>query len=161
MRDLESPLLHRIKIKSLRRRGAIAMKKFICYIIGLLAFILVCTLPADTRDQADTGEPVVITGLAAITGLEIIMGTAGTMGMEIRITLVLRSAQAGVDGGPGGGVLPTPIIHTTRTIQRRLSLSNDSPRCMFSRISRNLVTGTTVRIPKATTPTLNPARAAG
>jgi hypothetical protein len=46
MRDLESPLLHRIKIKSLRRRGAIAMKKFIYYIIGLLAFILACTLPA-------------------------------------------------------------------------------------------------------------------
>src|SRR5512137_335897 len=107
-------------------------------------------------DQAAT------TALAAIMGLEIIMGTAGTMGMEIRITLVLRSARDGVDGDQGGGVLrSTRTTHTTRTIQRPLLLSRNSPRRMFSRISRNPITGTTVRIPRATTPTLTPARADG
>jgi hypothetical protein len=100
-------------------------------------------------------------GLAAIMG-EAITGTAETMGMEIRITLVFRSAQDGVDGGQGGGVLgPTRIIRTIRTIHRRLLLSDNSPRCMLSRISRNPGIGTTVRIPRATIPTLIPAQAGG
>ena len=52
-----------------------------------------------------------------------------------------------VDQG-GGALRPTPIIHTTRTIQRHLLLSNNSPRGMFNRISRNPIIGTTVRIPE-------------
>ena len=107
----------------------------------------------------------VITGQAAITGMEIIMGPVGTMGMEIRIALVLRSAQGGVDGDQGGGVLrPTRIIHLTRTIpiiQHHRLLLHSNLRRMFSRISRNPIIGTTVRIPRATTPTLTLARAGG
>ena len=97
-----------------------------------------------------------ITGMAAITGMEIIMGTAGTTGMEIGIASVLRSARDGADGGQGGGVL-----QPTRIIRLHQLLSNNSLRCMFSRISRIQVIGTTAKIPRATTQTSNPVRAAG
>jgi len=76
------------------------------------------------RGRVAIGGLVVIKALVAIMGqvimgLEIIMGTAGTTGTEIRLALVLRSVQDGVDGDQGGGVLrPTRIIHTTRTMQR-------------------------------------------
>ena len=76
------------------------------------------------------------------------MGTAGTTGTEIGIASVLESAQDGADGGRGGGVL-----QPTRTIQLHHLLSNSNPRCMFSKISRDPFTDTTVRMPKATTPT--------
>lgn len=111
-----------------------------------------------------TGQAA-IRGMAATTDMEIIMGPVGTMGMEIRIALGLRSAQGGVDGDQGGGVLrPTRIIHLTRTIpiiQHHRLLSHNNLRRMFSRISRNPIIGTTVRIPGATTPTLTLARAGG
>jgi hypothetical protein len=105
---------------------------------------------------------VVIMGMVAIMGPEAIMDTADTTDMEIRIASVLGSPQDGADGDQDGGALrPIPIIHTTRIIQRHLLLSNNRPRAMFSRISRNQIIGTTVRIPRATTPILNPARADG
>jgi hypothetical protein len=91
-----------------------------------------------------------------------IMGMVATTDMETRTALALGSSLDGADGDQGGGVLRhIPIIHTTRTIQRRRLLSNNRPRVMFSRVSRNPIIGTTVRIPRATTLTLNPARADG
>jgi hypothetical protein len=64
----------------------------------------------------------------------------------IRLAHVSLLAQ---DGGQGGGVIrPTPIIHTTRTTQRHLSLSNNSPRRMLSRIDKNPTIGTTAGTPQ-------------
>ena len=108
---------------------------------------------------------VVIAGMVAIMDQEaiidlgVIMGTVDTTGMEIHIAHVSGSAQ---DGDQGGGLpRPTLIIHITRITQSPLLLSRNSPRRMFNRISRNPIIGSTVRIPRAITPTLNPARADG
>jgi hypothetical protein len=118
-------------------------------------------LEATMGQEATTGQAV-ITGMAAIMGTEAIMDTAAGTGMETLTVSASGSSQDGADGDQGGGVLqPTPIIHTTRTIQRHRLLSNKRPRPMFSRISRSPGIGTTVRIRRATTPTLNPARADG
>jgi hypothetical protein len=117
---------------------------------------------ATMGQAAIMAHQAVTMGPAAIMGMAGIMGMVATTDMETRTALVLGSALDGADGDQGGGVLRhTPIIHTTRTIQRRRLLSNNSPKCMFSRISRSPGIGTTARIPRATTLTLNPARADG
>jgi len=132
--------------------AAITLREVISERVAIMA-------PAALKDMAP------IMAQAAIMGMEIIMGTAGTTGMEIPINLVFRSVQDGADGDQGGGVpRPMHIIHTTRTtltIQRHLSLSNNSPRHMFSRTSKNQVTGTTARIPKVIIRTSNPVLADG
>jgi hypothetical protein len=117
------------------------------------------------RARAAPRDRVVITGLvaimdrAAIMDIGVIMGTVDTTGMEIRTAHVSGSAQ---DGDQGGGLpRPTLIIHITRITQSPLLLSRNSPRRMFNRISRNPIIGTTVRIPRATTPKLSHARADG
>ena len=47
MRGLESPLLHRRKLKRFRRRGGDSVKRLIYNIVGLLALLIACALPAD------------------------------------------------------------------------------------------------------------------
>ena len=127
-----------------------------------LAAIMARSLP---RGLVAIRGLVVIAGMVAIMDQEaiidlgVIMGTVDTTGMEIHIAHVSGSAQ---DGDQGGGLpRPTLIIHITRITQSPLLLSRNSPRRMFNRISRNLIIGSTVRIPRAITPTLNPARADG
>jgi len=128
---------------------------------AIMALVAITGLEAITGRVVITGQEAT-TGRAAIMAMEVIMGTGGTTGMEIHITHVSLSAQDGVDGDQAGGVLqPTRIIHTTRTIQRPLLLSDNSPRRMFSRIRSNPIIGTTVKIPRAITPILTPARADG
>jgi hypothetical protein len=157
----KSPIRLKENEKLMQRGGDCVEKIYIILSVYWRCYLL-ALCPRTRLDRE------LITGLAAImaqvaiTDQAAIMGTAGTTGMAIRLASVLGSSQDGADGDQGGGVpRPTPIIPTTRTIQRPLLLFRSSPKRMFSGTSRNPIIGTTVRIPRATTPTLTPARADG
>jgi hypothetical protein len=160
MRDSEGPSPARPKENEIFiKKGGFSMKNLIYNIFGLLALLSICVMPAYTagpggfRGPGDFHGPGTFHGSGAFHGSSNFHGHGNSFSARVFI---------GPGWGPGWWGYPAyPYYPYYSYYPAPPVVVEQQPRCMPSRISKNPIIGTTAGIPRATTPTLNPARADG